>query len=311
MACLQLLVLFIFSSCLTEAADPDWGDWGPFTKCSKTCGCGWKIRFRDCKKIPEALGGPGCNGSSAQLEKCNDIKCPEHGEWGPFGACSCSCGGGVQIQTRPCNLMPKSLGGPGCTHSQTSRTRECNTQPCITSPSKPAAPNPPVNGGWSDFSSWSKCTKTCGGGVQERSRTCTNPPPANGGKGCSGESKETKACGTAKCCIIKTKSGKCCALPFIYKGVSHSKCIVPTNGNPPWCSTTANYDVDKKWDECLAGGCLSGVQTKTGECCVFPFQLNGKNRFKCVVPINGNSPWCATTANYDKDKKWGVCKTTS
>ena len=42
----------------------------------------------------------------------------------------------------------------------------------------------PVNGGWSSFSAWSKCSKSCGGGSQVRVRSCTNPPPANGGKSC-------------------------------------------------------------------------------------------------------------------------------
>ena len=50
----------------------------------------------------------------------------------------------------------------------------------------------PVHGG---FSSFSECSKTCGGGT--RIRTCTNPEPRNGGRGCVGESQQTcnsKAC---------------------------------------------------------------------------------------------------------------------
>ena len=56
-----------------------------------------------------------------------------------------------------------------------------------------------VDGKWGVFSSWSKCTKSCGGGIQERSRECNNPAPAHGGKNCEGEAKETRACGVVKC----------------------------------------------------------------------------------------------------------------
>lgn len=40
---------------------------------------------------------------------------------------------------------------------------------------------------------------TCGGGVQNRSRTCTNPPAQFGGKLCPGESDETRVCNEDSC----------------------------------------------------------------------------------------------------------------
>ena len=40
---------------------------------------------------------------------------------------------------------------------------------------------------------------TCGKGVQERSRTCTNPPPAFGGEECTGNDKETRECQADPC----------------------------------------------------------------------------------------------------------------
>ena len=42
-----------------------------------------------------------------------------------------------------------------------------------------------VNGGYSDWKPYGVCSKSCGGGVQTRKRTCTNPPPSNGGEDCS------------------------------------------------------------------------------------------------------------------------------
>ncbi|XP_078379206.1 A disintegrin and metalloproteinase with thrombospondin motifs 18-like isoform X2 [Oculina patagonica] len=46
-----------------------------------------------------------------------------------------------------------------------------------------------VNGGWSKWSSYSSCSQTCGGGIQWRTRTCTNPRPQNGGEDCEGETR--------------------------------------------------------------------------------------------------------------------------
>ena len=56
-----------------------------------------------------------------------------------------------------------------------------------------------VDGGWSAFGAWGECSQRCGGGEQERSRTCTNPPPAHGGAECPGSDKETQPCNTQPC----------------------------------------------------------------------------------------------------------------
>lgn len=56
-----------------------------------------------------------------------------------------------------------------------------------------------VNGGFSEWSSWSKCNTTCGNGVQTRSRLCSNPPPRNGGKECVGPYEENLACAGFQC----------------------------------------------------------------------------------------------------------------
>ncbi|KAK3734988.1 hypothetical protein QZH41_004400 [Actinostola sp. cb2023] len=38
------------------------------------------------------------------------------------------------------------------------------------------------DGKWSDWRPWAKCTMSCGGGEQQRRRTCSNSFPQNGGK---------------------------------------------------------------------------------------------------------------------------------
>ena len=62
-----------------------------------------------------------------------------------------------------------------------------------------------VNGGCSDFGEWSECSVTCGGGIKERIRTCTNPSPAYNGLDCVGDNKEVETCNTQACKVEKGK----------------------------------------------------------------------------------------------------------
>ncbi|KAL9959813.1 hypothetical protein ACROYT_G033169 [Oculina patagonica] len=66
-------------------------------------------------------------------------------------------------------------------------------------------------------------------------------------------------------CSHRTKRGKCCVLPFLYKGEMIYSCI-KDNHNQPWCATTDDFDRDKLWDNCQestsrpchAMSCLNG-----------------------------------------------------
>ena len=56
-----------------------------------------------------------------------------------------------------------------------------------------------VNGGYSSWSSWGSCSKSCGTGSQSKSRSCNNPAPQHGGASCSGSSSATQNCNTHNC----------------------------------------------------------------------------------------------------------------
>ena len=56
-----------------------------------------------------------------------------------------------------------------------------------------------VHGGWSRWSGWNSCSKTCGAGSQERSRSCTNPRPRYGGNSCRGAALDKQTCNKQLC----------------------------------------------------------------------------------------------------------------
>ncbi|KAG8435132.1 hypothetical protein GDO86_013181, partial [Hymenochirus boettgeri] len=55
------------------------------------------------------------------------------------------------------------------------------------------------DGGWSSWSRFGSCSRTCGGGVRSRSRQCSNPPPAYGGRDCPGPTYEYQMCNNEEC----------------------------------------------------------------------------------------------------------------
>uniref|UniRef100_A0A8C7FJC1 A disintegrin and metalloproteinase with thrombospondin motifs 2-like n=1 Tax=Oncorhynchus kisutch TaxID=8019 RepID=A0A8C7FJC1_ONCKI len=55
------------------------------------------------------------------------------------------------------------------------------------------------DGGWDMWSQFGSCTRTCGGGVQFRTRECNNPRPANGGRTCLGTNDQFQLCNNQEC----------------------------------------------------------------------------------------------------------------
>ncbi|XP_053374771.1 cell migration-inducing and hyaluronan-binding protein-like [Mercenaria mercenaria] len=56
-----------------------------------------------------------------------------------------------------------------------------------------------VNGKYTSWSEWSACTKTCGGGVQYKTRECSNPMPEGGGGGCLSDHIKSRDCSKQSC----------------------------------------------------------------------------------------------------------------
>ena len=177
--------------CQDKACPIDGGftDWSPFGECSKPCGEGVRKRTRTCSNPPPQFDGKNCEGKAEETEACNVKPCPVDGgfsEWTAYGACDKTCGPGVKRRTRTCTNPAPAHGGKNC-EGAVDEVQECNDKPC------------PVDGGFSEWSEFEACDKTCGGGVQARKRTCTNPTPSIGGKNCEGLLQETRECNMVDC----------------------------------------------------------------------------------------------------------------
>ena len=91
---------------------------------------------------------------SIETEDCNS-ECPVDcvGDWGVFGECSQSCGGG--IQTRTYEITEQAINGGNCINENAEESIVCNENPC------------PIDceGEWSE---WEECSATGGGRTQIR-----------------------------------------------------------------------------------------------------------------------------------------------
>ncbi|XP_078373724.1 SCO-spondin-like isoform X1 [Oculina patagonica] len=179
--------------CNTQACsvDGNWGPWGVYSQCTKSCGGGSQYRTRTCDNPAPFSGGKHCSGPSRQTNACNTQGCPVDGNWGPwgmFGGCSKTCESGVRYRSRSCNNPAPSSGGKNC-QGPSNQAQNCNTHPCA------------VDGSWSPWGQYSQCTKSCGGGSQYRTRTCNNPAPSGGGKQCPGLSQQSKHCNSQACTV--------------------------------------------------------------------------------------------------------------
>ncbi|KAI8498469.1 hypothetical protein Bbelb_236710 [Branchiostoma belcheri] len=89
---------------------------------------------------------------------------------------------------------------PGTSITAQPTTTQPRTTPKVeTTAALTTAGNGSIDGSWTTWTAWQACDVTCGGGVQRRTRACTNPPPADGGLDCAGRDEQARPCGDWEC----------------------------------------------------------------------------------------------------------------
>ncbi|XP_066014754.1 coadhesin isoform X2 [Pocillopora verrucosa] len=106
--------------------------------------------------------------------------------WSDWTRCSNPCGNGTSFRNRTCTNPAPLHGGKYC-EGDFNETMDCVGNEC------------PVNGGFSNWSDWTRCSNPCGNGTSFRYRTCTNPAPLHGGKYCEGNLYEMMDCEGNEC----------------------------------------------------------------------------------------------------------------
>ncbi|XP_023568317.1 A disintegrin and metalloproteinase with thrombospondin motifs 7 isoform X3 [Octodon degus] len=164
----------------------------------------------------------------------------------------------------------------------------------------------PVDGGWSEWSAWSVCSRSCGMGVQIAERWCTQPEPKYKGRFCLGERRRMRLCNLQACppgqpSFRHVQCSQFDSKP--YKGQLHTWVPVFDYGNPCElnCRPSTEHFSEKLRDAVIDGTpcyqdqtirdlCINGICKSVG--CDFEID-SGAVEDRCGV-CRGNGSTCHT-----------------
>eukprot|EP01125_Pyxidicula_operculata_P016994 TRINITY_DN5910_c0_g2_i3.p1 TRINITY_DN5910_c0_g2~~TRINITY_DN5910_c0_g2_i3.p1 ORF type:complete len:565 (-),score=119.44 TRINITY_DN5910_c0_g2_i3:141-1835(-) len=185
-------------------------DWTPWTECPSPCGPATRVRYPLVEPCVNSNNSATIESKSCPTS-CGTSTCLW--QWASWSACTVTCGGGTRTRTaQPTNLPcddfqhpPSStqscstnicdgglpdcswewpttwgdcIGSCGITGKQNKTAFTINS-PCIGEETKPFITQdcykPCLNCSWSEWGSWSTCSKSCGGGFHTRSKSALNP----------------------------------------------------------------------------------------------------------------------------------------
>ncbi|CAF1259554.1 unnamed protein product [Rotaria magnacalcarata] len=167
---------------INTTIDGGWASWSSWFTCEQVTGEKCQCRTRTCTQPTPQFGGRLCQGSNVEITRCE-----VHGgfsSWSEWSLCSKTCGKSYRSRTRTCTNPEPKNNGRLCIGAE--REEElCPEIVCSEQSSRLSS--------WTD---WDTCSRTCGGGIQKRRRTCLS----NGDK-CLECLEETRLCNESPCPI--------------------------------------------------------------------------------------------------------------
>ena len=233
----QRQLIYEVRACNRKAC-PSYTEWSSWSMCDALCGQGKQVRKRDCTSSQQ---GGSCSETTVETRTCKMRICAEWASWESWSACSKSCSKGEQTRKRDCVIVQGSA-QHNCSGNYTEK-RECNMKEC------------PVNGGWSPWTAWTRCSKTCGVGYHSRNRTCSNPYPQHGGEQCKGSSFNVAQCMRGLCLDAFTpwsqwsQCSKQCGKGFKFR---NRTC---TEKDPKTGKAACLVNTDKQFENCEGKNC--------------------------------------------------------
>ena len=106
-------------------------------------------------------------------------------KWSEWTPCSKTCGSGERSRKRECQ----------------DKSRDGNNNPCKSALFEREICNPESCPVYTEWSEWSQCTVTCGGGSQERKRACVSLTDVKHHQEliCEGEPIQSRSCNDQTC----------------------------------------------------------------------------------------------------------------